>query len=384
MPCTFTSTLHEPELSSVQSQETSVYIGFSVQDTKPSPSLRRTSLPPRRAPVTPPESSSAPLLADTVYRVLRRHIEERRLPEGLVLGEANIAKELSVSRTPARAALQRLADDGLLVAHDGRGLLVRYDAPSPEALRMDLREAGLSLVTADEDHLDSSTTADRIYPSVEKAIASCMAFGRFWVNQTALANHFGISRTVAHDVLTRLEKVGVVSRDRNARWYVEPLTPTKAQEHYTLRALLEPEALLLAYPRMGKARIEECWQRLIASIQAPATLDAAGFDHIERDLHVDLIHLCPNAQMVKVIQESQMPLIATHYTIERYGDSEQIGQSMLQHLSVLTPLMEQNPQRAAEALRYHLQQAAEVTIPRIANLPALRPDQYPGYLSPAA
>jgi DNA-binding GntR family transcriptional regulator len=84
--------------------------------------------------------------------------------------------------------------------------------------------------------------------------------------------------------------------------------------------------------------------------------------------------------MVKVIQESQMPLIATHYTIERYGDSAQIGQSMLQHLSVLTPLMEQSPQRAAEALRYHLAQAAEVTIPRIANLPTLRPDQYPSYL----
>ena len=328
-------------------------------------------------PFTPPS------LADTVYRVLHRHISAQRLPEGLVLGEANLAKTLSVSRTPVRVALQRLADQGLLVPHAGRGLLVRYGSAQPQPLRMDLREAGLSLVTADEDHLDASTAADRIYPSVEKAIASCMAFGRFWVNQTALASHFGISRTVAHDVLTRLEKVGVAARDRNARWYVEPLTPARAKEHYTLRALLEPEALLLAYPLMGKDRIEACWHRLLAGIQAPAQLDAGAFDQIEHDLHVELIHLCPNRQMVKVIQESQLPLIATHYTIERYGHSEHIHQSMLQHLSVLTPLMAHDPQRAAEALRSHLEQAAQVTIPRIAGLPALRPDRYPGYLSPA-
>lgn len=331
----------------------------------------------------PVEVPSAPLLAETIYRVLRRHIEERRLPEGLVLGEANVAKALVVSRTPARVALQRLADEALVAAHAGRGLLVCYDNIAPEPLRMDLHDAGLSLVEADQDRLDSSTAADRIYPHAEKAMSSCMAFGRFWVNQTALANHFGISRTVAHDVLTRLEKVGVVLRDRNARWYVETLTPAKAKEHYTMRALLEPEALLLAYPLIGKPRIEAAWQRLVSGIQAPQALDASAFDHIERDLHVDLIHLCPNAQMVKVIQESQMPLIATHYTIERYGDSEHIRQAMLQHLSVLTPLMEENPERAAEALRYHLHRAAEVTIPRIASLPALRADQYPEYLTPA-
>jgi DNA-binding GntR family transcriptional regulator len=336
-----------------------------------------------QTPTSSLKTPSSPLLADSIYRVLRRHIEERRLPEGLVLGEANVAKALTVSRTPARAALQRLVDDSFVVAHEGRGLLVRYETARPEPVRMDLHEAGLSLIEIDQDRLDSSTVAERIYPNVEKAIASCMAFGRFWVSQTAMANHFGISRTVAHEVLTRLEKVGIVSRDRNARWYVETLTPAKAKEHYSMRALLEPEALLLAYPLLDKTFIEERWHRLVTGIQTPALLDAASFDQIERDLHVDLIHQCPNGQMVKVIEESQMPLIATHYTIERYTDSEQIRQSMLQHLSVLTPLVEQSPQRAAEALRYHLHQAAEMTIPRIANLPVLRSDQYPDYLSPA-
>jgi DNA-binding GntR family transcriptional regulator len=330
------------------------------------------------------EMSNGPLLADAAYLLLRRHLDERRLPEGLVLGEANVAKALAISRTPARIALQRLADEGRVVGHAGRGLLVCYENLAPEPVRMDLNLAGLDLADTERDGLDSSTAADRIYPHAEKAMASCMAFGRFWVNQTALASHFGISRTVAHDVLTRLEKVGVVLRDRNARWYVETLTPARAKEHYAMRALLEPEALALAYPRIERSQIEASWQRLVASIQAPQALDAPMFDHIERDLHIELVHQCPNAQMVKVIQESQLPLIATHYTIERYGDSEQIRQSMLQHLAVLTPLMEGSPQRAAEALRHHLLVASEVTVARIANLPALRADQYPDYVTPVS
>ncbi|PJX21020.1 hypothetical protein CAP48_17035 [Advenella sp. S44] len=324
-----------------------------------------------------------PLLADTIYRLLHRHIEDQRLPEGLVLGEVNLAKALTVSRTPVRVALQRLAEDGFVLAHAGRGWLVSYGDMSPRPLRMDLHDAGLTLGETDQEHLESLTAADRIYPSAEKSISSCMAFGRFWVSQSAMAIHYGISRTVAHDVLTRLEKSGVVSRDRNARWYVEALTPAKAKEHYALRILLEPEALLLAYPFMNMRHIEACWRRLAASIRAPEQLTASIFDQIEHDLHMDLIHLCPNRQMVKVIQESQMPLIATHYTIERYDDSEQIRQSMLQHLSVLTALKEQDPERAAKALRIHLHKAAEVTIPRISNLPPLRREQYPDYLTAA-
>ncbi|WP_077487743.1 GntR family transcriptional regulator [Sinomonas mesophila] len=55
---------------------------------------------------------------------LRRHIAEGTLPPGAQLVEADIARELGVSRGPIREAIQRLTQEGLLVSIRNRGFFV--------------------------------------------------------------------------------------------------------------------------------------------------------------------------------------------------------------------------------------------------------------------
>lgn len=55
---------------------------------------------------------------------LRRHIAEGALPPGAQLVEADIARELGVSRGPIREAIQRLTQEGLLVSIRNRGVFV--------------------------------------------------------------------------------------------------------------------------------------------------------------------------------------------------------------------------------------------------------------------
>lgn len=55
---------------------------------------------------------------------LRRHIAEGTLPPGAQLVEADIARELGVSRGPIREAIQRLTQEGLLVSIRNRGVFV--------------------------------------------------------------------------------------------------------------------------------------------------------------------------------------------------------------------------------------------------------------------
>ncbi|MFI6347438.1 GntR family transcriptional regulator [Streptomyces sp. NPDC050560] len=61
---------------------------------------------------------------DRVYERLREDIVEWRLPPGAPLGESDLAERLEVSRTPLRAAIQRLAHEGLVVVAHGRGASV--------------------------------------------------------------------------------------------------------------------------------------------------------------------------------------------------------------------------------------------------------------------
>ena len=61
---------------------------------------------------------------DLVYDVLRDAIWEGRIGCGDRIREEDVARNLGVSRTPVREALQRLQQRGLLVNRLGRGLVV--------------------------------------------------------------------------------------------------------------------------------------------------------------------------------------------------------------------------------------------------------------------
>src|SRR5262245_7087752 len=62
--------------------------------------------------------------ADFVYESLRDAIADGRIARGERVREEEIARNLGVSRTPVREALQRLQQRGLLVMGSGRGLVV--------------------------------------------------------------------------------------------------------------------------------------------------------------------------------------------------------------------------------------------------------------------
>jgi DNA-binding GntR family transcriptional regulator len=62
--------------------------------------------------------------SDRAYSLLREEILDGVLPAGTVLAEVEQSTRLGVSRTPLREALSRLAADGLVSTHSGRGVVV--------------------------------------------------------------------------------------------------------------------------------------------------------------------------------------------------------------------------------------------------------------------
>jgi DNA-binding GntR family transcriptional regulator len=74
--------------------------------------------------VTPPPTPGR--LADDFYRTLRDDILMGRLRPRDHLVEVDLAERLSVSRTPVRESLQRLAADGLIVSHRRRWVVYEH------------------------------------------------------------------------------------------------------------------------------------------------------------------------------------------------------------------------------------------------------------------
>lgn len=308
----------------------------------------------------------------TIYQVLHDHLMRGALKPGLILGQTNVARAFNVSRIPAGIALGRLLSEGLIRTFDGRGYIV----PGGEPLREDLFEAGLDLPHSLT--VPVINRREQIYPEVEHAVAVCLAYGRFLLNETALAQHYDVSRTIAHEVLTQLERAGIIEQDSNNRWYAGPLSAELFRYHYDMRRLLEPEALRQAYPLLKKDEIEARRERLVslgAYPQAPEKLERA-----EADLHLDSLAPCANTVLLAAVRRSQRVLIATHSTFANFRTEEEIAMMISEHTRVYDALLEGDAEKACAALAEHMRRALDPNLKILLHLPELPPRLTPPYL----
>jgi DNA-binding GntR family transcriptional regulator len=103
----------------------------------------------RNAPRTPvpqvvePNRSSEvkTLLRERAYRELKRLIQSAAVAPGAFLSERQLVERLGMSKTPIRAALQQLEEDGLVTVSPQQGILVRELTAREVTELFDLRRA---------------------------------------------------------------------------------------------------------------------------------------------------------------------------------------------------------------------------------------------------
>jgi DNA-binding GntR family transcriptional regulator len=322
---------------------------------------------------------------EVVYDVLHEHIVRGAFEDGLVLRENDVAGIFGVGRAPARMALRKLAEEDLIRKRHGHGFEVARGGGPAASKHRSLLEAGLVLPHALAEKLAKRNWRQHIYPTVEKAVASCLIFGRFHVNQSALADYFGVSRTVAHEVLTSLERVGFVRQGRNARWYAGPLTVADLREGYQMRWLLEPEALRQAAPGVPRAQLIEAREQILDA-QRDSRPDPDELNDIELALHRDIVLACTNRQMRTVLRNCQLPIIVTYGTVARSDPARHLAsgvpETLAEHLTVIDLLLAGRIDAAAKALEAHIRHGAEMSLPHFSNPPPLTSERVPPYMVP--
>jgi DNA-binding GntR family transcriptional regulator len=311
-----------------------------------------------------------------IHSVLRDHIQRNALRAGLVLGQASVARAFNVSRVPARIALTRLLGEGLIEPLEGRGFIV----PGGEPLRIELAEGGLTLPA--EAAVRPINRREQIYPEVEHAVAACLAYGRFLLNETALAAHYNVSRTVAHEVLTQLQRAGVVEQDSNGRWYAGPLSAAEFKYHYEMRIFLEPQALRQAAPFLAPHELRQRLRRIRSAKKG--TIHPAELEELEADLHIRTLELCPNMILLNALRRSQRVLIATHSTFANYRHPNDVALMASEHIQIYEALCLGNVELAASILTEHLSRSLEVNLGMLRRLSPLSKDLCPTYLVPVA
>ena len=319
-----------------------------------------------RTPAGKTAGGTVPRLYQQVFDIVAAQIAQGALCEGARLSESALAEQFGISRAPARQALSELERCGLLMKSTGRGY--RVGKPKGGVVRAG---GGAAAGIGEDLRLTQLATWSRIYGEVESEIAARTSFAGWRGTETELARYYDVSRTVARDVVARLQQRGVVRKDDRSRWIAPAMTPEHVGELYELRWLLEPVALEKAAPRLPPGRLEH------ASENA-ATLAGPDLDRLEEDLHVTLLGFCGNRTMMQAISLPQALLIA-HRFLYRWMPRLFGAEPFLpEHLQIVEKLEAGHPGEAAASLRGHLQISRDRAIDRFNRVTReVHPDDLP-------
>ncbi len=315
-----------------------------------------------------------------VETILAANIASGRLPAGFVLLEGPIAEALRTTRPPVQRALQNLQKRGLIQRFNGRGYLVGAGA-GIDPVRDDIRTVPLDLPPSAEEALASRSSGERIFERVETDVAGCIIFGQYRIIEATLAEYFKVSRTVARDVLGRLEERGLVRRNQSSHWLAGPLTANTIREHFAIRRLLEPPALAGAASRIDLGALEALRQRLVAQEQAIGRVRSGDLDDLDGLFMETCMLPNPNQRLSALIRDNLLPVVASERLLRQLGLPDDTARITEQRL-VVELLLQGAVDAAAAMLDRHLEAVMHRRIAQIkivAVLPA--PRAVPAYLT---
>jgi len=317
----------------------------------------------------------APRLYRRACDLLAADIANGVIVQGTRLTETMVANRFGISRAPARQALAELERLHLVRKTESRG----YDVV---AKNRSVQQTGTadenSLPPADTMRMQPRSSWELIYDNIEIEIVSRTSIAAWRINEAMLAKHYGVSRTVARDVVARLQQRGIVHKDESGRWYAPALTAKHIDELYELRWILEPIALEKAVPTLPDGLLLSLRKNVADAIQSVDKIDGEMLDALEQQLHVELLGYCENASLMQAISLPQALLVAHHFlyhwTMELF-DTEPF---LPEHLAIFDSLLAGDIEGAKSALVRHLQISRSRAMKRItAVAEVISPDELP-------
>ncbi|WP_029074738.1 GntR family transcriptional regulator [Kaistia adipata] len=295
---------------------------------------------------------------------LRRGIESGGLPEGAVLLEGPLASIFGSSRSPVKQALQLLEEEGLLSRFDGRGLLVGTgDVPKRIKISADMLDMEAGAAPPPKHFAWQS-----LYYDFEREVILRSVFGRFRVNELALARHFDVGRTVARDLLIHAQQVGIVAKGEKSHWWIIPLDEARFHDLYELRMLLEPAALGAAIGKIPPDVLAAMIAHLEAGLRGEVDGDAgsAELDVLEEELHIGCLAYGGNPEIVEALKRTRCILVSGKHLQVALQREPFFDSFMEEHLEIMRAIGRQDVATAKHLLWQHLLASSEKAAERLA------------------
>lgn len=207
--------------------------------------------------------------------------------------------------------------------------------------------------------------SDEAYDKVVEHIMSGGLAAGAVIQERALADELGLSRTPLRDALLLLEGEGLLVREGNRLLRVVSMDITRYMENLAIRRLLECEAARLAAGRIDPfdlAQMETTLNRMLADFDAGQRPRREEVRRIDDALHGAMTRAAGNAQLEDIVANLRLK---THI-FDLKNMPERFRDTCCEHLDIIAALNNgSDPEAAAAAVERHIKAVRDSIIARL-------------------
>ncbi|MBN8442851.1 MAG: GntR family transcriptional regulator [Thauera sp.] len=185
-----------------------------------------------------------------------------------------------------------------------------------------------------------------------------------WVDEQALAEQYGISRTPLREALKVLASEGLVTLKPRRGCYVTEISDRDLDEIFTVMAMLEGECARVLATRATEADLERL-QAIHADLEKAARAgDIDGFFEANQAFHLAIQEIADNHWLLHVIEDLRKVIkLSRHHSLYSEGRLEQ---ALAEHRAVLDALIARDASAAETRMRDHIR-SGRAALERIAK-----------------
>lgn len=279
-------------------------------------------------------------IAEAILQMAR----EDGLEAGTWLNENSTAKRLNVSRTPVRAAIAYLAEQGFVRRHSNKGveLVAVPGAANDMGVTPDATELVLVKLAHDRE---AGLIADEI-------------------SEMEVMRRYELGRPEVQRLLARLADLGMIERKPGYGWrfLLAPRDSSVHDEAYRFRLMIEPVALLEPGFAIEPGWIDEMRARHHETLKRPwRDSSAIAFYEMNADFHEGLAAASGNRFVHAAIRrQNQLRRLSNYDWIFGF---ERVEVNCTEHLQILDYVAAGDREVASALMRRHLQRASTLRSP---------------------
>jgi len=173
------------------------------------------------------------------------------------------------------------------------------------------------------------------------------------INEVHLARDLGVSRTPLREAIACLVREDTLVSIPRLGAFVKPLTVDEFDQIYSIRNLLDPEALRVA--GMPSEQQLKRLERLNAKIEAAS--DSDTIIDLDDQWHLLLLEHCPNKILIDLIRDFMRR--TRRYELALMRERQQVDVATDTHAKIIAALRRRDVGRAASILKDNMESGRE-------------------------